>query len=193
MRKLTCAAMTSLLLAASGIGASAAGGIPGKGETLPSFQLSAPENEAQRTYLGLSKAGGFTISDIRADVVIIEIFSMYCPYCQREAPSVNELYRKIEANPGIKGKVKVIGIGAGNSRFEVDIFRKKYEVPFPLFPDNEFAVHKCLGEVRTPYFFAVKFNADRSHVILYSELGGLKNVDDFLAAIVKLAKLSPEG
>ena len=164
---------------------------PEKGEILPEFTLSVPDNPVHRDYLGLSKGNNatFRIPDVKAGVVLIQIYSMYCPHCQRDAPNVNSLFNMIEGNPGLKGKIKIIGIGAGNSSFEVDIFRKKYNVLFPLFPDNEFEVHKCIGEVRTPYFIGVKIQEDGSHKVIYSKLGGIEKADEFLDLILKLSGL----
>jgi hypothetical protein len=48
-----------------------------KGDVMPSITLQAPEDPAQRRYLGLEKEGLFEIPQIKADIVIIEIFSMY--------------------------------------------------------------------------------------------------------------------
>ena len=56
------------------------------GGPLPDFKLPIPEHSADKEYLGLTTSGAFAIAQIKAQVVIIEIFSMYCPYCQREAP-----------------------------------------------------------------------------------------------------------
>ncbi len=51
---------------------------PTEGGVLPDIELPVPENPAQRQYLGLAVAdGAFKIPDIQAEVVIIEIFSMY--------------------------------------------------------------------------------------------------------------------
>ena len=50
---------------------------PTSGGAIPPIQLLAPENSADRSYLGLPEAERFTIPQIRARVVIIELFSMY--------------------------------------------------------------------------------------------------------------------
>lgn len=162
---------------------------PEKGEVLPVMNLPTPKNPDERSYLGLSGSGLFKIPQIKAKVVIIEIFSMYCPYCQKDAPGVNELYRLIENNPDIKNKIKLIGIGAGNSPYEVEVFKKTYNVPFPLFPDKDFTIHKACGEVRTPYFMVVKINEDGTHQIVHNQLGGYPGAEPFLELVLKASGL----
>lgn len=91
-----------------------------------------PENESNREYLGLcGKQETTTLGRIGAEVLIVEIFSMYCPHCQKHAPKANELFHAIEGSDKYRGRIKLIGIGVGNSAFEVDIFRQKYAPPFP--------------------------------------------------------------
>jgi peroxiredoxin len=179
--------MTVLMIACI----ASAGSPPAAGGVLPDIKLPIPKDSADKNYLGLGffGFGSFKIPEIKARVVIIEIFSMYCPYCQREAPNLNQLYANIEQNPALKGKIKIIGIGAGNTSFEVGTFKKKYNVPFPLFADEDYVIHKTLGEVRTPYFIGVKINSDGSHQVIHSKLGNLEGVDQFLEMIVKLSGL----
>lgn len=155
-----------------------------KSDALSAIELPVPQNPDVRSYLGISEDNSFTIPQIKAEVVIIEIFSMYCPYCQREAPKVNKLYWAIEADRNLKGKIKMIGIGAGNSPFEVEVFRKKYQVPFPLFPDEDFSIHKACGKVRTPYFLGVKIKTDSSVEVFYNRLGGIQDPSQFLELIL---------
>jgi len=162
---------------------------PEKGELLPVINLPIPKNPDERNYLGLSGSGSFKISQVKAKAVIIEIYSMYCPYCQKDAPGVNELYRLIENSPDIKNKIKLIGIGAGNSSYEVEIYKKTYQVPFPLFPDKDFAIHKACGEVRTPYFMVVKINEDGTQQIVHTQLGNYPGAEPFLELVLKSSGL----
>ncbi len=162
---------------------------PEKGENLPVFNLPIPKNPAEKAYLGLSGEGFFQIPQIKAKVVIVEIYSMYCPFCQKDAPKINELYQLIENHPDWKNKIKMIGIGAGNTPFEVEMFKKTYSVPFPLFPDKDFSIHKVCGEVRTPYFIVVKINDDKSHQIVHSQLGNFPGAEPFLELVLKASGL----
>ena len=161
---------------------------PEEGGVLPEITLPAPEVPTHQNYLGITKnKKTFRIPEIKAEVVLIEIFSMYCPYCQKDAPVVNELYNKIAQDEKLKNKIKLIGIGAGNSPFEVDFFQKTYGVNFPLFPDAEFSIHKMLGEVRTPYFIGVKIKKDGTYSIFYSKRGAIENASKFLNLILSKA------
>lgn len=89
--------------------------------------------------------------------------------------------------------MKLIGIGAGNSAFEVEVFRDKYKVPFPLLPDEDFSLHKCFGETRTPYFIAIRINDDGSHEVIYSKLGGIEEPKQFLKQMTQLSGLEAGG
>jgi peroxiredoxin len=156
---------------------------PVPGDEAPDIRLTAPDAADHREYLGITDQAAFSLSEIQADVIIVEIFSMYCPICQKEAGRVNELYEQIQSNSLYRDKIRLIGIGAGNSEYEVSVFRDNYSIPFPLFPDGDFAIHKKLGETRTPYFFAIKRKEDGSGKVIFAQLGGFKNADRFLDTI----------
>ena len=166
---------------------------PAEGGPLPVMKLPIPEKPEEKNYLRLKGEGTFTIPQIKARVVIIEIFSMYCPYCQKEAPTVNELYNAIENYSDLKSKIKIIGIGAGNTPMEVDVFRKKYQIAFPLFPDVDYSIHKVCGEVRTPYFIGVKIDENSTNEVIYSKLGSIQDANQFLELIIELSGLKKEG
>ena len=125
---------------------------------LPDLTLTAPDDEAARNYLGLVKGPGesFAIDEIDADVLVIELFSMYCPFCQEEAPLVNELYQAMKDYSVGNISLKIIGLGANNTQFEVDHFQETYNVAFPLFPDKDMSMYKALEGKGTPGFVCAK-------------------------------------
>jgi hypothetical protein len=55
----------------------AEGQAPAEGGLLPKIVLSAPKDAAQVAYLGLGSKKEFTVADIPAEVVIVQIFNMY--------------------------------------------------------------------------------------------------------------------
>lgn len=153
---------------------------PKTGGKIPAISLPIPKNSEEKIYLGLSGKGVFKIHDIKAKVVLIKIFNLYCPICQSTASAMVELYRQIESHPDFQGKIKLIGIGAGNTQSEVEAYKQTNNIPFPLFPDQDFNIHRTLGEVRTPFFIAIKMTQDGSHEIVHTHLGGLTDIQGFL-------------
>jgi thiol-disulfide isomerase/thioredoxin len=161
---------------------------PVVGSVLPEIKLTVPADNDHKNYLGLSRGNVFKIPEIKANVVIIEIMNMYCPHCQASAPTVNEFYRIMENRPDLKDKIKLIGIAVGNSAYETGVFRKTFNVPFPLFPDGDYVIHNVMGGVRTPYFIGVKID-DGTPRVFYSKLGGFEKADQFLELMLKLSRL----
>ena len=50
---------------------------PAEGGVLPEIVLNVPESPELQQYLGVAGKKTFTIPEIKAEVVLIEIFSMY--------------------------------------------------------------------------------------------------------------------
>jgi len=162
---------------------------PGNNTSIPVFELPMPGSEREKSYLGLSGTGNFKIGQIKAQVLIIEVFSLYCPHCQRTASQINELYQKIQERPDMKEKIKMIGIGVNNSTYEVDSYRKRYKVPFPLIPDENMEISKMLGVRGTPTFIGIKVNGKGTQKRFYFEEGGFQDTQQFLTEIIKLSGL----
>ena len=100
---------------------------------------------------------------------------------------MNEFYQAIEQREDLKGKMKIIGIGIGNTPADVQYFKEKYKVPFPLFPDENKSIHTALGKPRAPYFIGVKTDKDGNSQVFYSKLGALGKPDTFLALMLNLS------
>jgi hypothetical protein len=156
------------------------------GDAFPGIELKKPKSSEDREYLGLRGWGGFTVGDIGAEVVIVELFSMYCSHCQSEAPLTRKMYEIIETDRRFRGRFKIMGIGINNSDFEVDVFRKKYEIPFPLVSDGEDMVQKKIGKVLTPHYVVVRILGDGKTRVVFSEAGRLEDPRAFLDMIYGL-------
>jgi len=173
MKRLTLILMTLALLVS----------VPAwAGDVFPDVILTGKISDAQKSYLGVSGEEP-KVSDIKADYVFFELYSMYCPICQHDAPKVNELYDKI-ALTGRAGHIKFVGLAAGNTSFEVDFYRKKFNVSFPLFEDPDYVMHKALGEVGTPSFYLVKLKGGGMEVLFFQE-GEIKDMDGMFKIIME--------
>ncbi len=70
------AVLMGVLLLSAGF-SSAISQPPAVGGVLPEFSLAVPKNDDHQRYLGVAGKEAFSIPEIKANVVIIEIFSMY--------------------------------------------------------------------------------------------------------------------
>lgn len=185
-KSIVAVSLVAVLIAASTSDLFAAGGLQVNSELLAGLAFQAPENPAHREYLGLAKKPEFKLSDIKAGAVLIELFSMYCPICQSEAPVVNELFDLKEQRPELKARLKVLGVGTQNTPFEVEVFRKKYGVRFPLIPDENMSFRSvCLEDIRTPTFILVALNEKGKPRVVATHVGQIKDAKAFLDTIAK--------
>ena len=185
----------SLVFVSASLGAQGGTSAVGKAEksapvqfkALPLIELPIPKNDQERSYLGLAGSGNFKLGQIKAPILIIEVYSFYCPHCQVSAAKVNDLYRKIQGDPGTREKIKLIGIAVGNSAFEVDSYRERYKVPFPLFPDLKMEISEKLGVKGTPTFIGVRTDRAGGPESFYFGEGGFEDIQKFLAEIIQLS------
>jgi peroxiredoxin len=169
------------------------------GDQFAELPMPVPTDPQEQAYLGLQNADTFTLSQIRAELVLVEILSVYCYSCTRQAPAYNELYKLIEEDPKTRGRIKIIGIAAGNGKFEVDDFREKLKVAFPVIPDRNFAVHRAIGGSRTPFSIYVRQNpAGQAGVVAGTHLGQNLNYHKVFADLsvlmtMDLASIKAQG
>ena len=151
------------------------------GATLPQFTLTAPDGPEIKEYLGLKNLKTFTLSQIPAKFILIEFFSLYCPICHKQAPAANKIYKVIRQDPALNKDIKMIGIGTGNNQREVEAFKTNLRVPFPLFTDIDFKIHKKIGEPRTPFTI---LTTNKGKVLLIHS-GVVEDTDEFISKIKK--------
>lgn len=149
------------------------------GETKPlGFATVFPElifrhslSKKEQAYLGLKKEGSYGLIEIKGSLLLIEFLNIYCVNCVRQAPILNDVYHFIEGNSNLKGKVKIIGIAAGNNIEEVKFFKDKFKIPYPIFPDTNFNAHQAVGSPRTPYMIWVRKEKEGRWIVMSTHLG----------------------
>lgn len=159
--------------------------VPAKaGSGLPDFRMPVTFSAEHAEYLGLSDSVSlFRFSDVKAEFILINVFNLYCGPCQRDAPDLNEMYEKIAAM-GLEGRIKFLGLAAGNSVLEAESWRTQFHVPFPLIPDQDYVMHKGLGDVSTPYFILARVVGPGRLEVLFSREGAFDDKDAFFADIL---------
>lgn len=161
----------------------------------PPFQLDMPALDApdEYAYLGIDdrSAGEISFSDLTEKVLIFDVFSMYCPHCQADAPQVSRLYQLIEEE-GLSDLIKVIGIANRNSFFEATIFKEKYDIPFPIIADKHLLLSKQLVRkpVGTPFYVVVYIDTDGYGHVFYTRAGSLGEPQRFLDILKKRLKIT---
>ena len=124
---------------------------------------------------------------VKAGTLVIEVFSMYCPFCQENARVVNQVHQLLQNDPSLERKVKVVGLGIGNTPFEVELFRKQFSIGFPLFADDNLQVQKVSEQpFRTPTFITANIEAGKGLKILDVHVGQIRSPEEFLTKLKKL-------
>jgi peroxiredoxin len=113
------------------------------------LKFSSTISEPDRQYLGLEKPGAFTLQDIKAPYVLLELMRTTCPHCIEQAPAMNQLFHLV-ANSNLKDKVKFIAVGESDEASALQKFKAAHKVPFPLVPDPEWEIGTLFNIQGTP-------------------------------------------
>ena len=140
---------------------------------------------AQRRYLGLAEGTPFAFERVRGEILIVELFDMYCRVCQQSAPKLKELYRLIH-DRGLDRRIKMVAIGAGNTSLEAEMYRRKFQPAFPVLPDRDKKLTRQLGSPHTPALVALRLGSGKVEPF-YTHVGYLRDPDKVLEEILAKA------
>ena len=113
--------------------------------------LKTPSQAKDRTYLGISGGDPFKVKDLKAEVILVEIFDVYCLPCQKQAPLYKQLFGLIQSNPAARDQIKMIGIAVGNDESEIKKFQDHFQIPYPIISDPKYVLHEAMGDLRPPF------------------------------------------
>jgi thiol-disulfide isomerase/thioredoxin len=131
--------------------------------------FARPQSREALDYLGLEgDAKTFTLSQVKADVVIVEVFSWDCHFCQRQAPRMVQFYDLL-VSKGYSHRVKIIGIGATNTDLEIREYQRMFKIPFPLIADPDYKSYGVVGDLKIPSISVLMRDARGVWRLVYSK------------------------
>ena len=89
----------------------------------------------------------FALEDIKSPALVLLVYDLYCPACQKSARNMKHMAEKIDdAFPTIP----TLGVGSGDTPFEAKAFKDKFKLPFPCISDREKSVAEHYEVKKTP-------------------------------------------
>jgi thiol-disulfide isomerase/thioredoxin len=170
--------LVSLSAALSGDG-------PKVGDKLTKLQFPKLVFPEDQQYLGLANTGPFTVKDVKAPFVLVDIFATTCPHCVQQAPTLNGLFNLASQNPKVGDKLKFIAVGAHDNEFKVKFWKQNFQVKFALLADPEGKLFNSLDLPGTP----VTLVLDKDGKVLYKHLGSIEDAETALKEIMAALKL----
>ncbi len=149
------------------------------GDSISALILPVPYSQAGKIALGLNvEASTFTISDLKSELILLEVIGVYCPQCFKQAPGFNNLYGRLSKGK-MQGKVAMFALAAGGTDAEIDLLTKSGQYKFPIVSDMKYESHKILGEPKTPFTIICRLDG----TIIYTHLGIIDDIDKFYGQI----------
>ena len=153
------------------------------GDYFPACRLMLLDHQKDRDYLQITHVKrNFTLEDVHSDYIFIEIYNELCSACVNEVKTYKALYRMLLEDAFLKGKVKMMGIGAGSKKRNAAKFRKHKNIAFPLFADEKREIFDCLGKPVLPVSYLVQRQAGKRKIRLIQS-GHIGSAEKLLAEI----------
>jgi peroxiredoxin len=153
------------------------------GDYFPTCRLMLLNYQKDRDYLQINHAErNFTLEDVHSDYIFIEIYNELCSACVNEVKTYKALYRMLLKDAFLRGKVKMMGIGAGSKKRSAAKFRKQKNIAFPLFADEKREIFDCLGKPVLPVSYLVQRQAGKRKIRLIQS-GHIGSAEKLLAEI----------
>lgn len=161
----------------------------GQGDIFPQCELVFLNPLSDGRYLDLKPdIRSIRLVDIPAEYIFVEFFNERCLGCIREIKTFKSLYSGFQNEKGISEKIKIIGIGTGSNEENVQAFRDRYDIPFPVFADAEWRLFECLGSPALPTAYLLKRNKKGAREIVSVQSGHTENIHALLESIEGIIK-----
>jgi cytochrome c biogenesis protein CcmG/thiol:disulfide interchange protein DsbE len=132
---------------------SAAAPAPQSGFAAPDFTLRTPTGET------------YTLSELRGNAVLVNLWATWCPPCRAEMPAIQKIYNEYKQDGLI---VLAINMTAQDNPLNIEPFMTQYNLDFPILLDEtgEVGAAYQLRSLPSSYFI------DRAGIISEIVIGG---------------------
>ncbi len=154
------------------------------GQFFPPCVLKAADRQRDFPYLGLSgESGDFSLADVQTDYVLLKYYGEFCSQCVQEVPLYNRLFAMIQQDPDLASRIRMIGIGVGDTLRSVRRFQRKHAVPYPLVADERRVVFDAVGGGELPLLYLVRIMPDSRVRVAFHHQGHVEDLEAFFAQI----------
>jgi cytochrome c biogenesis protein CcmG/thiol:disulfide interchange protein DsbE len=116
------------------------------------------------------EASHMNLSDLRGQVVVINVWASWCKPCEQEAPELQKFWEAYQDR-----EVALIGVDYVDTPSGAMTYMKKFKITFPNAPDLQSAISSTLNRkmgVPETYFI------DRDGVLKYVQVGPFTSVEE---------------
>ncbi|MBO7744050.1 redoxin domain-containing protein [Paenibacillus sp. MWE-103] len=115
------------------------GGLPGKGQTPPSFALLDLDGQTHR------------LEDYKGKALVLNFWGTFCPGCVTETPDLEEQYKKHADKP-----FEIVGVNLSEDKLAIRNFIEQYGVSYTILQDDNRQIERAYGLRSYPTTFFVK-------------------------------------
>ncbi len=162
------------------------------GDLLPYISLPNPDSQTEREYLGVGEKKMFSLEEIQADLIVIKYLNTNCVYCIKLLPIFDEIYRMVDQDADLRKRIKIVGIGVGDTMNEVDFLKKNHAIPYPVIPDTEFEAHYATGTRRVPLIVVARKDKQGRWVVASVHVGLIFSAESFVGELRSILVIDPE-
>lgn len=118
-----------------------------------------------------------SLSDLRGEVVLVNLWATWCPPCREEMPTLQAFYEEYK-DEGFT----LIGINQEEPREVVEPFVSEFGLTFPIWLDLEYLAEREFNTSNLPSSYVV----DRSGTVRLMWIGGISKavLDQFVPEII---------
>jgi peroxiredoxin len=161
------------------------------GDLFPPLSFSNLFTTEDKKYLGDGKKEILSSDDIQAEVLVVNFLNTNCIYCIKSLPSFNRIFQRIEQDQGLSKRIKIIGIGVGDTRMEVAVFKEQHAVPYPIIPDSEFEAHKAVHQPTVPFIVVTRRDRQGKWVVATVHVGLTFSAESFVGELKAILEIDP--